>query len=184
MDNLMLIDVSETHLYLPLEVTKDGLFYGINIQNLDDLLANKERCYIEQFYVRYVNWYDVVAPFDYERVNLWLLKQKLQFEKAYSWQIDLREINLMSNVCDYFCKKFSEMQIGEWYANEVKTFYYMKIDALHYIMVEPSDFYAFMDANDKDKWVDDYLKTAPINDFPRYAFRMFKVVDTDFKKNF
>lgn len=130
MDNLMLITVIETKLYLPLEVKKDRVCYCLAIHNLEDLLENKEKLCIEQFKLRNVEWYDIVSPFDFDRVNTWFLKQKLVYEKKYSWQLDLRNINMMPNVCDYFGKKFSEMRIGEWYTNAVKTFYYMKIDAM------------------------------------------------------
>lgn len=184
MDNLMVIQVTETKLYLPLGVEPDGFFYGIAIHNLDNLLANKEKLCIEQFYLRDVDWYDIVAPFDYDRVNVWFLKQQLLFEKKYSWQLDLRKIKMIPNVCDYFCKKFSEMHIGEWYTNSIKTFYYMKIDAMHFFSVEQYEFYQFLESKNKEKWVDDYLLTAKIEDFPLYEFQMFKVLETDFKKTF
>lgn len=110
MDNLMLITVIETKLYLPLEVSKDRVCYCLAIHNLDNLLENKEKLCVEQFKLRNVEWYDIVSPFDFDRINTWFLKKKLLYEKKYSWQLDLRNINMMPNVCDYFGKKFSEMQ--------------------------------------------------------------------------
>ena len=181
MDNLMLITVIETKLYLPLEVSKDRVFYGLAIHNLDNLLENKEKLCVEQFKLRNVEWYDIVSPFDFDRVNTWFLKKKLLYEKKYSWQLDLRNINMMPNVCDYFGKKFSEMHIGEWYTNAVKTFYYMKIDAMHFFSVEQYEFNQFLVSKDKEKWVSDYLLTAQIKDFPLYEFQVFKVLETDFK---